>query len=110
MSGTIIITLYQKKVQISEKVRIDVGKTFAHSGRTISTIVVKPISDGADSFDVSSDKYLDYAYTTAGTKTIHVTLTLDNGDTVALAKDIEVVSEATENLFSTDPEIIAHGS
>ena len=108
MSGNIIITLYQKKVQISEKVRIDVGKTFAYTGRTISSIVVKPISDGAESFDVTSDKYLDYAYTTAGTKTIHVTLTLDNGDVIALAKDIEVVSEATENLFSSDPELISH--
>lgn len=108
MSGNIIITLYQKKVQISEKVRIDVGKTFAYTGRTISSIVVKPISDGAESFDVTSDKYLDYAYTEAGNKTIHVTLTLDNGDVIALAKDIEVVSEATENLFSTDPELISH--
>ena len=108
MSGNIIITLYQKKVQISEKVRIDVGKTFAYTGRTISSIVVKPISDGAESFDVTSDKYLDYAYTSSGIKTIHVTLTLDNGDTIALAKDIEVVSEATENLFSTDPELISH--
>jgi len=108
MSGNIIITLYQKKVQISEKVRIDVSKTFAYTGRSISSIVVKPISDGAESFDVTSDKYLDYAYSSAGVKTIHVTLTLDNGDTIALAKDIEVVSEATENLFSTDPELISH--
>ena len=70
MSGNIIITLYQKKVQISEKVRIDVGKTFAYTGRTISSIVVKPISDGAESFDVTSDKYLDYAYTSSGIKTL----------------------------------------
>ena len=108
MSGSIIITLYQKKVQISEKVRIDVGKTVAYTGRTISSIVIKPISDGDESFNITSDKYLDYAYTTAGTKTIHVTLTLDDDSTIALAKDIEVVSEATENLFSADPEIISH--
>lgn len=108
MSGTVIITLYQKKVQISEKVRIDVSKTFAYSGRSISSIVVKPVSEGSDSYDVTSDGYLDIAYDSAGDKTIHVTLTLDNGDTVALAKNITVVSEATENLFSVDPELISH--
>lgn len=108
MSGTVIITLYQKKVQISEKVRIDVSKTFAHSGRTISSIVVKPVSEGSDSFDVTSDGYLDIAYDSAGEKTIHVTLTLDNAETVALAKTITVVAEATENLFSSDPDLIGH--
>jgi len=108
MSGTIIITLYQKKVQISEKVRIDVSKTFAYSGRSISTIVVKPVSEASDSYDVTSDGYLDIAYDSAGDKTVHVTLTLDNGDVIALAKTITVVSEATENLFSSDPELISH--
>ncbi len=108
MSGSVIITLYQKKVQISEKVRIDVSKTFAYSGRTISSIVVKPVSEADDSYDVTSAGYLDITYDSAGTKTIHVTLTLDNDETIALAKEITVVSEATENLFSSDPELISH--
>ena len=108
MSGTVIITLYQKKVQISEKVRIDVSKTFAYTGRTISSIVVKPVSEADDSYDVTSAGYLDIAYDSAGEKTIHVTLTLDNAETIALAKTITVVSEATENLFSSDPELISH--
>lgn len=108
MSGSVVITLHQKKVQISEKVRIDVSKTFAFSGRSISTIVVKPVHDGSDSYDVTSAGFLDIAYDSAGTKTIHVTLTLDNGATIALAKEITVVSEATENLFSSDPELISH--
>lgn len=108
MSGNVIITLYQSKVQISEKVRIDVSKTFAFSGRSISSIVVKPDNLLSDSYDVTSDGYLDIAYPSEGTKTIHVTLTLDNGDTVALAKTIEVVTESNENLFSTDPDLISH--
>lgn len=108
MSGSVVIQLHQKKVQISEKVRIDVSKTFAFSGRTISTIVVKPVHDGIPSYDVTSAGFLDIAYDSAGEKTIHVTLTLDNGDTIALAKAITVVSEATENLFSSDAELISH--
>tara|TARA_A100001201_G_C4090193_1_gene201798 strand:+ start:1597 stop:2295 length:699 start_codon:yes stop_codon:yes gene_type:complete len=108
MSGNVIITLYQKKVQVSEKVRIDVSKTFAFSGRSISSIVVKPDNSKDDSYDVTSAGYLDIAYDSEGDKTIHVTLTLDNSDTVALAKNISVVSEATENLYSSDSELISH--
>ena len=108
MSGNVIITLYQSKVQISEKVRIDVSKTFAFPGRSISTIVIKPDNSQDDSYDVTSNGYLDIAYPSEGTKTIHVTLTLDNAETVALAKDITVVTESNENLFSTDPELISH--
>ena len=108
MSGSVVIQLHQKKVQISEKVRIDVSKTFAFSGRSISTIVVKPEHDKDPSYDVTSAGFLDIAYDSAGDKTIHVTLTLDNGDTIALAKSITVVSEATENLFSSDSELISH--
>lgn len=108
MSGNVIITLYQSKVQISEKVRIDVSKTFAFPGRSISTIVVKPDNSQDDSYDVTSDGFLDIAYPSEGTKTIHVTLTLDNAETVALAKTIEVVTESSENLFSSDPELISH--
>tara|TARA_Y100001937_G_scaffold38865_2_gene55293 strand:- start:3232 stop:3930 length:699 start_codon:yes stop_codon:yes gene_type:complete len=108
MSGSVIITLYQKKVQISEKVRIDVSKTFAFSGRSISSIVVKPEHDKDPSYDVTNAGFLDVAYDSAGIKTIHVTLTLDNADTIALAKEITVVSEATENLFSFDSELLSH--
>ena len=74
MAGTIIITLYQQKVQVDEKFRIDATKTFLHPGdANIQSITIVP-EDGADTYTVTSDKYLDYAYDSAGTKTITVTL------------------------------------
>lgn len=108
MSGNVIITLYQSKVQISEKVRIDVSKSFAYPGRSISSIVVKPDNSAEASYDVTSNGFLDIAYPSEGTKTIHVTLTLDNAETIALAKSIEVVTASNENLFSSDPDLISH--
>lgn len=109
MAGTIIVTLYQKKVQISEKFRIDATKTFLHPGdANISSITIQP-EDGADTFTVTTDKYLDYAYDSAGTKTITVTLNhTGQGGSVTKTDTIEVVTEASENLFSSDADIIPH--
>ena len=109
MAGTVIITLYQKKVQIDEKFRIDATKTFLHPGdANIQSITIEP-EDGADTYTVTSDKYLDYAYSTTGTKTITVTLNHTGlGGSVTKTDTIEVVSEADENLFSEDADIIAH--
>ena len=109
MAGTVIITLYQKQVQIDEKFRIDATKTFLHPGdANIQSITIQPEASG-DTFTVTSDKYLDYAYDSAGTKTITVTLThTGQGGAVTKTDTIEVVTEASENLFSVDADIISH--
>lgn len=109
MAGTIIITLYQQKVQVDEKFRIDATKTFLHPGdANIQSITIVP-EDGADTYTVTSDKYLDYAYDSAGTKTITVTLNhTGQGGSVTKTDTIEVVSEADEKLFSVDSDLISH--
>lgn len=109
MAGTIIITLYQKKIQIDEKMRIDASRTFLHPGdANISSITIQP-ETGADTYTVTTDKYLDYAYDSAGTKTITVTLNhTGQGGSVTKTDTIEVVTEASENLFSVDADIISH--
>lgn len=109
MAGTVIITLYQKKVQVDEKFRIDATKTFLHPGdANIQSITIQPEASG-DTYTVTSDKYVDYAYDSAGTKTITVTLThTGQGGSVTKTDTIEVVTEASENLFSVDADIISH--
>ena len=109
MAGTIIITLYQQKVQQDEKFRIDVTKTFLHPGdANIQSITIVP-EDGADTYTVTSDKFLDYAYSTTGTKTITVTLNhTGQGGSVTKTDTIEVVSEASESLFSVDADLLSH--
>ena len=109
MAGTVIVTLYQKKVQIDEKFRIDCTRTFLHPGdANIQAITIQPEASG-DTYTVTSDKYLDYAYDTAGTKTITVTLDHTGTDPdVVKTATIEVVTAASENLFSVDADIISH--
>lgn len=109
MAGTVIITLYQKKVQIDEKFRIDATKTFLHPGdANIQSITIQPEASG-DTYTVTSDKYLDYAYDSAGTKVITVTLNhTGTAGSVTKTDTIEVVTEASENLFSVDADVISH--
>lgn len=109
MAATVIITLYQKKVQVDEKLRIDCTKTFTHTGdHSIQTMTVVPEA-GGDTFTITSDKYFDYAYDSAGTKTITVTATLSGGGgTATKTATLEVVSVSDENLFSVDADIISH--
>tara|TARA_B100000424_G_scaffold268602_1_gene263715 strand:+ start:303 stop:992 length:690 start_codon:yes stop_codon:yes gene_type:complete len=107
MSGTVVISLYQQKVQTGEKFRIDLSKTFAFPGRTISTITIKPVQSGSESYNITTDKFLDFSYSSSGTKTIEATLTLDDASTVVKTDTIEVVTEATEGLFSKDADLIS---
>lgn len=109
MAGTVIITLYQDKVQVDEKFRIDATKTFLHPGdANISSITIQPEASG-DTYTVTSDKYLDYAYSTEGNKTITVTLNhTGQAGSVTKTATIEVVTAVSENLFSSDADIIAH--
>tara|TARA_Y100001972_G_C7611003_1_gene306290 strand:+ start:57 stop:758 length:702 start_codon:yes stop_codon:yes gene_type:complete len=109
MSGTIVVTLYQKKVQIDEKFRIDVSQSFLHSSSdTISSISVQAEAAGTN-YDVTSDKFLDIAYSSAGTKTITVTLSHSgSGSPITKTETIEVVTEAADNLFSVDSDLLSH--
>lgn len=108
MSATIIITLYQKKVQVDEKFRVDLSQTFLHPGEPdLQTLTVT--LDG-QTYDVLANKYLDYAFSTAGSKTITVDATHVGGVEPAAQKSVslEVVTAASENLFSEDSDLISH--
>lgn len=109
MAGTVIITLYQDKVQVDEKFRIDATKTFLHPGdANIQSITIQPEASG-DTYTVTSDKFVDYAYATDGTKTITVTLNhTGQAGSVTKTATIEVVTAANEKLFSNDSDLISH--
>lgn len=98
--------LKESLVQVGDKTRIDVSRSFT-SGETISSIKVIPEA-GADEIEIHSqnqDKwYLDWAYTTSGTKTI--TIEASHAQvTVSQNYEIEVISEEEDNLYSTDEQI-----
>lgn len=99
------------KYQIGEKVRINYSKSYNVPNVDFTVALLKPSASDIDYAPTSlTDRdtfFIDWIYTTAGTKTI--TLSLNDGSgLVTVTKDIEIVSAATDALFSTDADLIPH--
>ena len=98
------------KAQIGEKVRIFAGESYASSGSNdLTSLLIDPetASTAIEVFNSrKSQRFLDWQYSSAGSKT--VTLTVSNGvDTDGvLTFDIEVVTASAENLFSNDNDLV----
>lgn len=96
----------EEKLQIDEKTRLDCSRSFVSNEAAISLMRIKP-EDGGTFVTVTTDKYLDWAYETAGTKTITVEITTD-GAAHEFTKTLTVVTEATDSLWSSDADLVQH--
>lgn len=96
----------EEKLQINEKTRLDCSRSFVSNEAAISLMRIKPEASGSF-VTVTTDKYLDWAYETAGTKTVTVEITTD-GAAHEFTKTIEVVSEANDYLWSSDADLVQH--
>jgi hypothetical protein len=94
-------------VQENDKTRLDARKSFVTPDEANITLVEIEPESGAGFIDVTSGKFLDYQFATAGTQTVTVRVTTD-GAPVTSTKDIEVVDATTDALFSSDAELTAH--
>lgn len=97
-------------VQVADKTRIDASKTFISKDEAAVTLV--EIDPGNGVFvDVtgssSRDWFLDWEYATDGEQTIVVRVTTD-ATPVTKSDTISVISEADDNLFSTDQDLVTH--
>ncbi len=99
-------------VQVNDRTRLNAGKSFAT--QDIGLVTKVEIDPGTGSFiDVtptsatdSSLWYMDYQFSTAGTKTVRSRITAGASVTVAsVSKTLEAVLEATDALFSTDADL-----
>lgn len=102
--------------QVGDRVRILADKSFKNQNETAySAIEIKPEAS-ASFINVTGDLtkpephkkwYLDYAYDTAGTKTISLKITTSglSPSIVTVTRDISIVTAATDNLFSTDHQL-----
>ena len=100
-----------EKYQIGEKVRINFSKSYNVPSVDFTVVKIQPsASDLEYSATSLTDKdvwMIDWIYTSAGSKVI--TLKLDDGSgEVTFTKTIEIVSEATDSLFSKDADLIPH--
>jgi hypothetical protein len=93
-------------VQVADKFRIDVSSTFV-SGDPITDILIKPEATESfiSVFDSNQERwYLDWAYSTDGTKTIEVQAT-DGTITETKTFGIESITESDDNLYSNDAQL-----
>lgn len=97
-------------VQEKDKTRLDGNKSYAVGGSAITQLEIQP--SAADVFyDVTSQKYLDWQYTMTNPVTTPVedfVATIRINGTETVTKTIQVISEAEDNLFSTDDQLKKH--
>lgn len=101
----------ESTVQVNDRTRIDASKSFASKGEAaISLVEIDP--EGTSNFvdvtgSTSSDWFIDWEYSTEATYSVSVRVTTD-GLPVTKTKDITVLSEANDKLFSSDSDLTAH--
>src|SRR5574343_196918 len=110
----------EEKVQVNDKTRLDATKSFkTDEVSAVSQVRIKPEASGifitvAVSAPTDSKKwYLDWQYSSAGTKTVTLEFTDSDSPTpnvVTSTMDLEVVTAASENLFSKDADLISEES
>lgn len=97
-------------VQVNEKTRLDASRSFITQGEgAISLVEIKPETSGSyvtvSGVSITSDLwYLDWIYSTAGTKTISLRITTTSTP-VVFTQDIVVVTVATDALFASDSDL-----
>ena len=94
-------------LQVNDRTRLSGLKSYNTPDIADITLWEIEPEAAAGFIDVTTNKYLDYQYTTDGDKV--VTLRVDNGSTpVTASKTITVVTIVDDNLFSSDPELVPH--
>ena len=95
-------------VQVDDKLRIGGYKSFISPDEAAITLIEIEPETGAGFVDVTSqdmdDVYLDWIYLTNGDKEITLRITTD-GAPQTFTKEISVLTEAEDKLFSTDSQL-----
>lgn len=99
-------------VQEDDKTRIDATKSFVDKGENAITLVEIEPEAGNGFIDVTGSSYkdwfLDWEYATAGTVTASVRITAGVSGPTTKTKDVVVVTEAADKLFSNDQDLKIH--
>ena len=97
----------ENMVQIDDRTRLKVDKSFVSADESSMTLIeVEPFT-GSGFIDVTSEQYLDWQYSTDGTKVVSCKITTD-GAPVISSKAIEVVTAVDDKLFSSDADLISY--
>lgn len=91
-------------LQVEDMTRLDASKSYATPDEAAITLIEIQPEASASFYDVTTDKYLDYQYSTDGEKVITCRVTTD-GSPVSTTKTITVVTSVEDKLFSSDSEL-----
>lgn len=99
-------------VQEKDKTRLDASKSYVSGTTAITKIEIKPTLT-ENFYDVTTTGYLDWEFTHSGgvddPEANTVTLKVTNaGGNTSITKDILVITETTDNLFSSDDKLRVH--
>jgi len=101
----------EKQVQVNDKTRLDFVKTYMaedeNSAVVIDKFEIDPDNQGVF-YDVTSKKYLDFSYALEGVKTVVAKVTLSDLSVVTKNFTLTVLTEAEDNLFSVDADIVPY--
>jgi hypothetical protein len=97
----------ESQLRVNDKSRLDATKSFLSPDEASITLVEIEPEVGAGFIDVTNNLYLDWLYTTDGIKTISLRITTDALPTI-ITKDIEVLLEENDIVFSSDDDLLAH--
>lgn len=98
-------------IQVNDKMRLDASETFATPDEGEITNVEFSFDGGSNYIDVFNDYpekwFLDYAFDTAGDKTIKLKITTEQ-NSLEVDYTTTVITENEDKLFSTDEMLYGH--
>lgn len=93
--------------QVGDKIRLDAIQSYVTPDEGAITTVEIDAGIGDGFVDVTSTRYLDVQYSTAGNKTVQVKVTTGTGN-ITGSFTVVAVSSADDRLFSSDELLMAH--
>lgn len=94
-------------VQVNDRTRLDARDTFVSPDEADITLIEIQAEIGGQFLDITSERYIDWQYDDAQVETITLRVTTDAAPTT-ITKNIQVLSESEDNLFSSDADLIQY--
>ena len=94
-------------VQVDDQTRLDARKSYTTPDESSVTLIEIEPEASAGFFDVTSQQFLDYQYSTDGDKLVSLRITTD-GAPETLTKTLVIITEVDDKLFSSDDELTSH--
>lgn len=97
----------EQVLQVDDRTRLNASKSYTTPDESAITLVEIEPEAGSGFVNVTSDRFLDWQYSTDGSKLVTVRITTD-GSPVTFSKTLAVLSVADDKLFSSDSELLPY--